>query len=163
MKETELKLLYEIMKNSRRSDRELAKVIGVSQPTISRLIKKMHKNLGMEFTASADLGKVGFELLAVTFGRKEAALPPVKIQEFLDEYRDCIIFASSGTGSGIDADRMVISVHRSYSDYVKFRDYLRTAWEGLVLVGVSFMISLKADKVIRPLSTHYLFEHLEKG
>ncbi len=30
-------LLYELMKDSKRSDRELAKAIGVSQPTITRM------------------------------------------------------------------------------------------------------------------------------
>ena len=36
LKDVELKLFSELMKNSRRSDRELAKVIGVSQPTVTR-------------------------------------------------------------------------------------------------------------------------------
>ena len=44
MKDVELKLISELMKNSRRSDRELAKTIGVSQPTVSRLIRKLEKN-----------------------------------------------------------------------------------------------------------------------
>ncbi len=162
MKEIEIRLLYELMKNSRRSDRDLAKAVGVSQPTVSRAIKKMQKELDLLFTTSADLGKAGFELIVVTFGRKQEALPPVKIQEFLDEYRDCIVFASTGTSSGMDADRMVISVHKSYSDYTKFRDYLKTAWRGLILVGESFIIGLKSDRIIRPLSTHYLFEDHKK-
>jgi DNA-binding Lrp family transcriptional regulator len=41
MKETALKLIAELMKNSRRSDRELAKAVGVSQPTVTRTIKKL--------------------------------------------------------------------------------------------------------------------------
>jgi DNA-binding Lrp family transcriptional regulator len=36
MKDIELKLISELMLDSRRSDRELAKVLGVSQPTVSR-------------------------------------------------------------------------------------------------------------------------------
>ena len=40
VKDTEVKLISELMKDSRRSDRELAKTIGVSQPTISRTIRK---------------------------------------------------------------------------------------------------------------------------
>ena len=43
IKEVEWKLISELMKNSRRSDRELAKTIGVSQPTVSRLIKRLEK------------------------------------------------------------------------------------------------------------------------
>jgi DNA-binding Lrp family transcriptional regulator len=43
MKDVQLKLISERMKNCRRSDRELAKVIGVSQPTASRLIEKLER------------------------------------------------------------------------------------------------------------------------
>lgn len=38
MKDVELSLVAELLKDSRRSDRELAKAIGVSQPTVSRLM-----------------------------------------------------------------------------------------------------------------------------
>jgi len=163
LKELEMKLLYELMKDSRRSDRELAKSIGVSQPTVSRTLKKMQKDFGVTFTASADLSKAGFEIMAITFGKKEKkAMEEQKIQEYLEEYRDSIIFASTGRSSSMDSDRLTISVHKSYSDYVRFREYLRTEWEGLVLVDSSFIISLKSDKIIKPLSTHYLFENLEK-
>jgi len=43
LKDIELKIVSELMKNSRRSDRELAKTIGVSQPTVSRIIGKLEK------------------------------------------------------------------------------------------------------------------------
>ena len=159
LKDVELKLLLEIMKNSRKSDRALAKSIGVSQPTFSRLLKKMQKDFGMTFTASADLAKIGFELVAITFGKQEKEpVDPQKVKQLLDGFNNCIIFASTGRSSDIDSDRMIISVHKSYSDYVEFKEYLRTEWNGLVSVGSSFIISLKSDKVIRPISTHYLFE-----
>ena len=35
------KLLHELLRDSSRSDRELAKVLGVSQPTISRMRKRI--------------------------------------------------------------------------------------------------------------------------
>jgi DNA-binding Lrp family transcriptional regulator len=43
LKAVELRLISELMKNSQRSDRELAKAIGVSQPTISRVKKSWKK------------------------------------------------------------------------------------------------------------------------
>jgi DNA-binding Lrp family transcriptional regulator len=159
LKELEMKLLYELMKNSRRSDRELAKAVGVSQPTVSRYLERMQKDFGITFTATADLGKAGFEIIALTFGRKETErIEPKKVQELLEEHRNSIIFATTGESSGKVAERMMISVHKSYSDYVRFRRYLQQEWQGLVLISGSFLISLKSDKTIRPLSTHYLFE-----
>ena len=43
VKDVELKLVSELIKNSRRSDREVARVLGLSQPTVGRMIKKLEK------------------------------------------------------------------------------------------------------------------------
>jgi len=45
MKETERKLFHELIKNSKRSDRELAKMLRVSQPTITRTRKRLENEM----------------------------------------------------------------------------------------------------------------------
>jgi Lrp/AsnC family transcriptional regulator for asnA, asnC and gidA len=58
MKDIELKLLSELMKNSRRSDRELAKAIGTSQPPVSRMISRLEKEgVIKEYTMTPDFSK----------------------------------------------------------------------------------------------------------
>ncbi len=42
-KETKSRLIRELVKDARRSDREIAKTVGASQPTISRLVKKKNR------------------------------------------------------------------------------------------------------------------------
>ena len=67
-------LLYELMKNSKRSDRELAKVVDVSQPTITRLRKGLEQiNLIREYTVLPALDKLGFEVLAFNYGRSRSS------------------------------------------------------------------------------------------
>jgi len=68
IRDVELKLISELLKNSRRSDRDLAKAIRVSQPTVSRMIKKL-KSEGVikEYSLIPDFHKLGFEILALTF------------------------------------------------------------------------------------------------
>lgn len=44
MKKVELKLLSELMKNARRSDRDLAKVSGTSQPIVTRARNRLEKD-----------------------------------------------------------------------------------------------------------------------
>jgi DNA-binding transcriptional regulator YhcF (GntR family) len=43
LKDIETRLIAELLKNSRRSDRELAKVLRASQPTITRARRKLEK------------------------------------------------------------------------------------------------------------------------
>jgi DNA-binding Lrp family transcriptional regulator len=63
LKPLDYKLLSELIKNSRRSDRELAKAIGVSQPTITRRRALIEKELIDGYTAIPKWEKLGYELL----------------------------------------------------------------------------------------------------
>ena len=67
-KEKMIKLLYELMKNSKRSDRDLAKILKVSQPTITRTRKKLQETGYIRgYTVLPDLAKLGYEIAAFTF------------------------------------------------------------------------------------------------
>ena len=70
-----MKLLLELLKDSKRSDRELAKVLGVSQPTVSRMRSKLVKEgVIKSFTVIPDFVKMGYEILAITLVKTKTAL-----------------------------------------------------------------------------------------
>ena len=125
MKDIELRLISELMKNSRRSDRELAKSIGVSQPTISRLIKKL-ENQGVikEYTMIPDFSKLGYGLLAITLAGTKMDLTPEQVSEARQTATDyvrnklpqIVMYERLPTAGSTVA----ISYHRTYSDYVEF-------------------------------------------
>lgn len=67
LKDVELRLISELMKNSRRSDRELSKQMRVSQPTVTRLRNKLEKEGYIkEYTMIPDWQKIGYQLMAFT-------------------------------------------------------------------------------------------------
>jgi len=67
-KEEKLRILFELIKGARRSDRELAKAVGTSQPTITRKRTKLEKEgFIKEYTVIPDLKKMGYEIIAFTF------------------------------------------------------------------------------------------------
>jgi DNA-binding Lrp family transcriptional regulator len=167
LKDLELKLVSELLMNSDRSDRELAKVLGVSQPTISRMRNKLkQEGVIKEHTIIADFAKLGIEIVAITFGVWSHA----KIKEFSEDERmekakrflsehPNVIFASSGQGLG--RGRVMISLHKNYSDYSKFIGQAKTEWAGLVDLE-SFIISLKGDTAALPLTFRNLGKYIEK-
>jgi len=66
MKDTELKVVVELMKNSRRSDRELVRAIGMSQPTVTRIRTGLEKRgIIKEYTMVPDYVQLGFQLMSI--------------------------------------------------------------------------------------------------
>jgi DNA-binding Lrp family transcriptional regulator len=161
LKDIELRLISELVKNSRRSDRELAKALGISQPTVSRIRVRLEKQRLIDYSAVPDLAKLGFEIISVTLGRRDyQKQPEINLQKAKDYVKSNpnIIFTASGSGLG--TDRIVISIHRDYSDYFKFMQEMKTEWAGWADIN-SFLISLSSD-VVQPLSFKQFAEHLKR-
>jgi DNA-binding Lrp family transcriptional regulator len=67
LKDVEIRIVAELMKNSRRSDREIALAVGVSQPTVSRTIEKLEKEgVIKEYTMIPDFSRLGYEIMGST-------------------------------------------------------------------------------------------------
>ena len=150
------------MKNSRRSDRELAKALGVSQPIVSRIRLKVEKQGLIDYSAVPNLAKLGFEIMVVTFGKRDYAKhPEINLQKAKDfeQRHPSIIFGAAGKGLGFD--RIAISIHRNYSDYSRFLQELRNEWAGIMDIEDFFIVDLKSREVIQPLSLKRLADHLK--
>jgi DNA-binding Lrp family transcriptional regulator len=162
MKDTELKLICELIRNSRRSDRELAKLIGISQPTVSRIRTRLEKEGILDYTAIPNLIKLGFGIVAVVFGKRSfQKAPESHLQKAIDYAREHpnIIFGAAGQGLGFD--RISISIHKDYSEYAKFAQETRTAWAGIMDVE-SFLIDLSSKDMVQPLSLKPFANWLKK-
>src|SRR5512136_1555765 len=67
LKPIDYKLLFELMKDSHRSDRQLAKALGVSQPTVTRRRAMLEENFIEGYTVIPKFGQIGFEIAAFTY------------------------------------------------------------------------------------------------
>ena len=163
MKEIEIKLVCELIRNSRKSDRELAKIIGVSQPTVSRIRTRLEREGIIEYTGTVNLRKLGFEIVAITFGnKKREQRPDGKVAKGKDitAKNPNMLFVS--TGMGLNSDLVAVSVHKTYSDYAEYLQEIRVEWGESITLNGSFLIGLDSDNVLRPLSMRYLADCLER-
>lgn len=125
VKDIELRLISELMKNSQRSDRALSKVLGISQPTVSRMKQKLErKGIIREYTIIPDFSKLGYQLAAITLvKRKEAPSKEELIEmrkkatELEKENRNAVLMAVSGMGFGKDV--LFMNFYEDYSAYAK--------------------------------------------
>jgi len=146
-----VKILQQLLKNSKKSDRELAKAIGISQATFTRRRKQLERKIIREYTIMPDLYELGFEILAFTFVRlkeaREGLLEKVRPAMAKSPF---IIFASGGEGLGMQG--VIVSVHKDYTSYSNFLTRLRTQATSVLLDVQSFLVSLKGDLEAKPFS-----------
>ena len=159
MKKRMMNLLLELLKDSKRSDRELAKVLGVSQPTVSRMRSRLvKKGIIRGFTVIPDYVKMGYEIMAIScVKRKKGITEPGKGTRWANIHPN-IIFAARAHGMGKNG--VVISLHKNYTAYSNFIDKNRGYWADEMEEYDTMLISLKED-VAKPLSPEYLAEQEE--
>lgn len=152
-KEKLIKLLFELLKNSKRSDRELSKILGVSQPTVTRTRIKLEKTGYIkEYTVIPDLVKLGFELVAFTFftitpyNPQTGVSDPDAYEKVLSRLKKNpnVIFCAEGDGIK-GKNTMIVSLHRNFTSFSNFTMELRSKWSVQVMDIESFLVSLETE------------------
>ena len=166
MKDIETRLIAELVKNSRRSDRELARAIGASQPTVTRIRNKLEKEgYVKEYTMIPDFRKLGYELLSLTFVRLRKDLSEKEIEKARETARESMKKAGFGflmleRGIGFEYDGAFLTLHESYSSYVEFVNWLKE-FSFLEISAVdSFLINLADEVRYLPLTLSVLSRHV---
>jgi len=156
-KQKMIDLLHEFMKNSKRSDRELAKIVGVSQPTITRMRKNLEKSGYIrEYTIMPAIEKLGFEIVALNFLSTSTRRENTKeIHEWILENQK-ILFSSSGEGLN-GKTLLLVSIHKNFTEFSAFTRELRSSFGLKVASMESFLVSFKTDMI-----KHFSFRNLER-
>jgi DNA-binding Lrp family transcriptional regulator len=165
MKPIDRKIVAELLKNSRRSDRELAKALGISQPTVTRRRADIEKNFIDGYTAIPKWEKIGFEIVAFTFVKhnikyykpKEREEAFGKVKEWMMKQPNAI-FAING--QGMEWDGVVVSFHKSYSDFTEFIRKHNSDFSGLLIDCQSFISNISPTTIRKPFHLKYLSEAL---
>ena len=154
MKKRMLKLLFELMKNAKRSDREIAKIIGVSQPTITRMRQRLEKTAIVDYTVIPDWTELGFEIMAMTFVKAKTTAESTGKAKKWSAKNPNVIFTAGGEGMGMDY--AIISFHKDYSGYSNFIDNLKAEWSENLQDLQSFLMTTSEDRMVKPFSLKYL-------
>jgi len=169
MKDIELKVVIELMKNSHRSDREVARAIGVSQPTFSRTRKKLEKQ-GMikEYTIIPDYSQLGLALMSITFTKMRGALSKEILDDMkkgarntMSEHPTALILGN--IGMGCNADYVAITFHRDYGEYSEFMKLIKEFPSVNIDETKSFIVNILDKNQFQPLSFSQLARYLAKA
>jgi DNA-binding Lrp family transcriptional regulator len=153
-------LLWELIKDSRRSDRQLAKFLGMSQPTITRRRARVERIID-GYTAIPKFPRIGFELVAFTFvksrvkyGVSEKRKDALKktVEWFMKQPN--VVFSISGQGMGWDG--VCISFHKNYTDFAKFVRKHDSELSDFIVESQTFIADINSETVMKPFHFEYL-------
>jgi len=169
LKELERKLLSELMKNSRRSDRELAKAINTSQPTTTRLRTKLEKEGYIrEYTIIPSFNKIGYTIMALNFLKLDPKVAKKEIEGFWHTHPETIGKDPFGVvlihrGMGLGYDTIIVSFHQNYSSYDQFRHFVKHTMGARVAEINTFLINLEEEKSTLPPTFLFLAREMLKS
>jgi len=160
-KDLKTKLIVELLRNSKASDRILAKKLGVSQPTISRTRTSLEREkLIRSYTIMPDWRKLGFDIFALTFVKMD---PKVLTTEFIGKVRDYASRFSNAffvsTGEGLGMTGVIMAFHRDYRDYSQKLALFRRDW-GQYLVDIQSFVMVTDEGTIKEFSFRYFTEDI---
>lgn len=161
LKPIDYKLLFELMKDSHRSDRQLAKALGVSQPTVTRRRAMLEKNYIEGYTIIPKFGKIGFELAAFTFLKsklkQQTGQEKDTAMKQLNEWymnQPNVLAVQDGRGMGWDV--VCVSLHKSFSDFAKFIRAQDSELSDWIIESQTFHANLNPGITIKPFHLKYL-------
>ncbi|MDG6223117.1 MAG: Lrp/AsnC family transcriptional regulator [Candidatus Bathyarchaeota archaeon] len=144
----------------------MAKIVGVCQPTVSR-IKKSLLNEGIieGVVAVPNFNKIGYELMALTFVKIKAVLASEeerkqnfeKVKKWMSK-QDDVIFCASCRGLGFHS--FFISLHKNYKAFDAFmkRHDVEIGHELLIDLE-NILVNLDDDQILKPFNFKYLGEN----
>jgi DNA-binding Lrp family transcriptional regulator len=139
MKKRNREVFLELIRNSKKSDREIAKKLGISQPTVTRIRKKLEKKIIKSYTALPVFPEIGIDLISFNFGRCENPHKDVEICfKNMAKKNKKIIFISAGEGLGKNC--LIVALHKDYRDYLDFLKFIRSQCKSAKNEFESFLV-----------------------
>jgi DNA-binding Lrp family transcriptional regulator len=167
LKPIDYKILFELMKDSHRSDRQLAKALGVSQPTVTRRRAMLEENFIEGYTVIPKFGQIGFEISAITFLKSkikcETGDAKTKALQKMKEWymkQTNVIMVIDGRGMGYDA--CCISLHENFASFADFIRAHDSELSDFVVESQTFNSDLKGGIVIKPFHLKYLASSMKQ-
>jgi DNA-binding Lrp family transcriptional regulator len=168
LKPLDYKILFELMRNSKISDRQMAKKLGVSQPTITRRRARLEKEVIDGYTAIPHWEKLGYEILAITLVKASLKLGSEnqvsdaieKSQKWLKNQSN-VIFGAECRGMGMTG--VMLSLHENYTAFDRFMLNHRLQLGHLMEDVQTIIVNLSGKTIHRPLHLKYLAETQTKG
>lgn len=161
LSDLEKRVLKELLKNAKTSDRNIARMLNVSQATVTRVRRKLESEGYIKrYTVIPDFGKLGCEIVAFTFVKMNPQIYSSKAEEvkkYAYQWPNAI-YVSRGEGMGMTG--IIISLHRNYTDYLQKLNIFRRDW-GQYIEDLQSFITSVSEGTLKEFTLEYIAECLK--
>ncbi len=147
MKKRVVNVFSELLRNSKKSDRDIAKKLKISQPTVTRIRKKLETTGYIsEYTIIPNFPKLGFEICAFIFfntnrcgGKKVKS----KAHEWIAK-NPSVLFSAAGDGIR-GKNCAILTLHKNFTEYTNFLNGFKAMWGSEIGNIETFLVSLETS------------------
>jgi DNA-binding Lrp family transcriptional regulator len=147
MKKRVVSVFSELLRNSKKSDRDIAKKLNISQPTVTRIRRKLETSGYIsEYTIIPNFPKLGFEICAfIFFNANKCGGKNVK-----NKAHDWIVknpaVLFSAAGDGIRGKNCaILTLHKNFTDYTNFLNDFKSVMGNNIGNIEAFLVSLETS------------------
>ena len=99
-----------------------------------------------------NFNKLGFDMMIFTFLSGSHTEPSEFLQKLNNFVKNSSNIIYSSGGYGLQMEFVVVSIHRNYSHYTKFRNDLHSALVGQLKVMEAFIVSFNGNAILKNLN-----------
>ncbi len=122
-----LKVLFALIALGGKSDREIAKILKMSNATLSRRKKKLEQEGYIrEHTVIPDFHKMGLEFIVFSFAKTTDVITPAQVEEaqsLINKQPEVLCLLEERSLAG--TNWVAVSVHKDYNSYLELSEKLQ--------------------------------------
>ena len=147
MKKRVVNVFSELLRNSKKSDRDIAKKLNISQPTVTRIRRKLEASGYIsEYTIIPNFPKLGFEICAfIFFNASKCGGKNVKnkAHEWIAK-NPSVLFSAAGDGIR-GKNCAILTLHKNFTEYTNFLNEFKSIMGNNIGNIETFLVSLETS------------------
>lgn len=130
LKHKEKQVLLKLIKNGRKTDKQIAKELGTTQPTVTRIRQKLEKEKYIkEYHANPSFEMIGLNIIVITVMQWADYSKKEHLAEFINDIKNNRNTTCFARGNGLAGrTAFFISAHKDMKSYEDFIVDIKTKW-----------------------------------
>ncbi|MCK4808345.1 MAG: Lrp/AsnC family transcriptional regulator [Candidatus Aenigmarchaeota archaeon] len=150
LKKKEKDVLLKLVENGRKTDKQIAKELNTTQPTVTRIRQKLEReNYILKYYASPAFKKIGMNIIVITIMQWTDYSKAEELKNFIKDIKannNVICFARGNGLSGRTA--FFVSAHKDMKSYEDFVVDIKSRWSKYIREIDQFISSI--ENVFKP-------------